>query len=245
MLSGRLALVTGGARGIGRAVCQVLANDGARVVVADLDRDGCEETLKSLKQEDHHAIKLDVSSGESVKDAMKQITEKYQTCPDAVVNSAGITMDGYLLKMTDDNFDKVIDVNLKGTYRINKIAASAMKSAKLEYGSIVNISSIVGKTGNAGQTNYAASKAGVIGFTKSAAKELGKFGIRVNAICPGFINTPMIETIPEHMQQMILYQIPLGTMGQPEDIAETASFLLSKKSKYITGTVIDVAGGLL
>merc|ERR1712020_523136 len=112
-------------------------------------------------------------------------------------------------------------------------------------GSIVNIASIVARTGNIGQANYSASKAGVIGFTKSAAKELGKFGIRVNAICPGFINTPMIETIPEHMQQMILLQIPLGTMGQPEDIAETASFLLSTKAKYITGTVIDVTGGLL
>merc|ERR1719242_2558415 len=133
---------------------------------------------------------------------------------------------------------------LKGTFLVTQTAASLMKEQKLA-GSIVNIASIVGRTGNIGQANYSASKAGVIGFTKSAAKELGKFGIRVNAICPGFINTPMVETIPEHMRQMILFQIPLGTMGQPEDIAETASFLLSTRAKYISGTVIDVAGGLL
>merc|ERR1719285_1612733 len=216
VLTGRLALVTGGGRGIGRAVCQVLARENARVVVTDLNLDSCQETQASLRPDDHHAIAGDVSSKESVSDCFKQILDKYKRAPDIVVNSAGITKDGFLLRM---------------------------KEQKLA-GSIVNIASIVGRTGNIGQANYTASKAGVIGFTKTAAKELGKFGIRVNVILPGFIKTPMTDVVPDKVKEAFVSQIPLGEFGLPVDIAEVAAFLASSRSKYITAASLDVNGGL-
>ena len=245
MLSGRLALVTGGARGIGKAVCQVLAREGAKVAVADRDLDGCRRTVRELGGQDHTAVEIDVADAASVRDAFQSVLDQYREPPAVVANSAGITADGYLLKMTDENFDRVIDVNLRGTYLVNKTAANLMKQHQVSSGSIVNVSSVIGKTGNVGQANYAASKAGVIGFTKSAAKELGKFGIRVNCICPGFIDTAMTETVPEHLKQVLLMQIPLGTMGLPEDVAETVAFLSSNRAKYVTGAAVDVNGGLL
>lgn len=242
MLSGRLAWVTGGGRGLGQAISQILAREGARVVVTDLNLDSCNQTIKTLCDGDHLALVNDVSSMSSVQNAMKQILEKYKGPPDAVVNSAGITMDGYLLRMTEEAFDRVIGINLKGTYLVNQVAASAMKDAKVPYGSIVNISSISGQIGNAGQTNYSASKAGVIGFTRTAAKELAKFNIRVNCICPGFIKTPMSDAVPDHLKAIIKSQIPFGEVGEPEDIGEAAAFLLSKRSKYISGTTLNVNG---
>merc|ERR1712142_379627 len=274
VLSGRLALVTGGGRGIGRAVCHVLVRDNAKVVVTDLSIDSCQETLENLRPDDHHAIAGDVSSKESVSDCFKQILDKYKRAPDIVVNSAGITKDGFLLRMKEEDFDQVIDVNLKGTFLVTQTAASLMKEQQLP-GSIVNIASIVGKTGNIGQANYTASKAGVIGFTKTAAKELGRFGIRVNVILPGFIKTPMTDVVPDKVKLMVQFQIPLskskkgkkgevteedswkrrlaeklvgrplGDFGEPDDIAETAAFLASQRAKYMTGAIIDVNGGLL
>lgn len=245
MLANKVAFVTGGARGLGEAIARVMAREGAQVAVSDLDASQCQNVIANLQQPDHHLpLKVDVSCKQSVTDAVQQIQDKYSRPPDIVVNSAGITMDKYLLRMTEESFDKVIDVNLKGTFLVNQIAANAMKQAEIK-GSIINISSVVGKTGNVGQANYTASKAGVLAFTKTAAKELGKFGIRVNCICPGFIKTAMTDAVPEHVQQMILFQIPMGAFGEPDDIAETAAFLASEKAKYINGAAIDVNGGLL
>jgi len=243
VLSGRLALVTGGGRGIGRAVCQVLARENARVVVSDLGLDSCQETVASLGSADHAAISADVSSKASVTDCFQQILDKYKRAPDIVVNSAGITKDGFLLRMKEEDFEKVLDVNLKGTFLVTQTAANFMKEQELQ-GSIVNIASIVARTGNIGQANYTASKAGVIGFTKTAAKELGKFGIRVNVILPGFIKTPMTDVVPDKVKEAFEAQIPLGGFGLPVDIAEVAAFLASSRSKYITAASIDVNGGL-
>merc|ERR1712183_825635 len=243
VLSGRLALVTGGGRGIGRAVCQVLARDNAKVVVTDLSMDSCQETMESLRPDDHFSVASDVSQAGSVNDCFKQILDKYKRAPDIIVNSAGITKDGFMLRMKEEDFDKVIDVNLKGTFLVTQAAASLMKEQQLA-GSIVNIASIVGKTGNIGQANYTASKAGVIGFTKTAAKELGRFGIRVNVILPGFIKTPMTDVVPDKLKEAFVSQIPLGDFGDPTDIAEVSAFLASPRSKYITGACLDVNGGL-
>jgi NAD(P)-dependent dehydrogenase (short-subunit alcohol dehydrogenase family) len=196
----------------------VLARDRANVVVTDLGLDACQETVATLGPGEHHAVAGDVSSKKSVTDCFQQILDKYKRAPDIIVNSAGITKDGFLLRMKEEDFDRVIDVNLKGTFLVTQAAAALMKEQKLQ-GSIVNIASIVGRTGNIGQVimannngkddivyldlyflfqaNYTASKAGVIGFTKTAAKELGKFGIRVNVILPGFIKTPMTDVVPD------------------------------------------------
>lgn len=199
MLANRIALVTGGGRGLGEAIAKVMAREGAKVAVSDLDQDSCQNVIKNLDNaSDHIALEMDVSKRLSVQDAVDKIKQNYSSAPDIVVNSAGITMDKYLLRMSEETFDKVIDVNLKGTFLVNQITAQAMKEQELP-GSIVNISSLVGKTGNPGQTNYSSSKAGVIAFTKTAAKELGKFGIRVNCICPGFITTAMTDAVPDHV----------------------------------------------
>ena len=244
MLKNRVALVTGAARGLGEAIARVMAKEGAHVAVTDLDPKACQSVIDSLENPTNHmATQINVTSKSSITEAVQKMQEKYSQPPDIIVNSAGITLDKYLLRMSEETFDKVIEVNLKGTFLVNQIAASALKEADLR-GSIVNISSVVGKTGNVGQANYTASKAGVIAFTKTAAKELGKFGIRVNCICPGFIQTAMTDAVPEHIQQMIKFQVPLGHFGEPEDIAETAAFLASEKAKYINGAAIDVNGGL-
>jgi len=255
-LSGRLALVTGGGRGIGRAVCQVLSRENAQVVVTDLSTESCQETIQLLNPENHFSISTDVSQSDSVKSCFQQVLDHYKRPPDIIVNSAGITKDGFLLRMKEEDFDKVISVNLKGTFLVTQAGASLMKDKSLP-GSIVNIASVVARTGNLGQANYTASKAGVIGFTKTAAKELGRFGftktaakelgrfgIRVNAILPGFIKTPMTDVVPDKVKDGLLSQIPLGDFGEPIDIAETALFLSSQRSKYITGASFDVNGGL-
>ena len=175
MLTNRIAWVTGAGRGIGESVARVLSREGAQVACSDLDQESCQKVVSSLNNPDLHlAVKNDVSNKNSVKETFEAIKSKYAKPPDIIVNSAGITMDKYLLRMSEDSFDKVINVNLKGTFLVNQIAASAMKEADIK-GSIVNISSIVAKTGNVGQANYSPSKAGVIAFTKTAAKELGMF----------------------------------------------------------------------
>lgn len=244
MLSGRLAVVTGGGSGIGRAVCRVFASEGATVIGADMNEKGMEETLAMIKDTgDHQSFQCDVSSSASVNNLLDKIKEKYSSAPQVAVNSAGITRDRTMMKLTEEDFDKVVNVNLKGTWLLNKAVGKAMLTDKVP-GSIVNISSLVGKTGNIGQTNYAASKAGVIGITKSMAKEMGKFNIRVNAVLPGFIETPMTETVPENLMQMTKLLIPLGRLGNPEEIANTCAFLASDKSSYITGATIEVTGGL-
>ncbi|CAH2100311.1 unnamed protein product [Euphydryas editha] len=250
LVSGRLALVTGAGSGIGRAACQVLSREGATVIAADKNYDAASETItKHIALAcgandigDHSAMELDVSNGKSVQNMLQAIIAEYKTPPRIVVNSAGITRDNWLLKLSEEDYDTVINVNLKGTFLIMQTFARAMTEASVA-GSIINISSIVGKYGNIGQTNYSASKAGVVAMTQTAAKELGKFNIRVNAILPGFIDTPIVKTVPDKVKAQMLKLIPLGRLGEPTEVAEVISFLSSDKSSFITGAAIDVTGG--
>ncbi|XP_071499198.1 estradiol 17-beta-dehydrogenase 8-like [Diadema antillarum] len=250
VLAGRVAIVTGGGSGIGRAVCQLFAKNGASVVAADLTQAATEDTVASLDKtlkghgQAHRAFAADVRCRDAVQSLVAEVTATYEKPPTVLVNSAGITKDQLLLKMTEENFDDVINVNLKGTFLMSQAVSQAMVKSKVSEGSIINISSIVAKVGNMGQTNYSASKAGVIGMTKTMAKELSRFNIRCNAILPGFIETPMTDKIPEKVLQMMVQMIPLGFMGRPEDIAETCLFLASSQSSYITGASIEVTGGL-
>ncbi|KAJ8734554.1 hypothetical protein PYW08_013804 [Mythimna loreyi] len=249
IVAGRLALVTGAGSGLGRAACQVLSREGAIVIAADKNYDAAVETIKThtalasgRNDAEHMAVELDVSDSTAVRNLLQTTLRQYKAPPTIVVNSAGITRDNWLLKMSEEDFDSVVNVNLKGTFLVMQTFAKAMTEAGLP-GSIVNLSSIVGKYGNIGQTNYAGSKAGVIGMTQSAAKELGKFNIRVNVILPGFIETPMVKTVPEKVMQGMLKLVPLGRMGQPSELAEVIAFLSSDKSSFMTGASIDVTGG--
>ncbi|KAH9643262.1 hypothetical protein HF086_010538 [Spodoptera exigua] len=243
IVAGRLALVTGAGSGIGRAACQVLSREGAIVVAADKNYEAAMETIKT-----HTAlasgknVELDVSNSTAVRNLLTTILQQYKAPPTIVVNSAGITRDNWLLKLSEEDYDSVLNTNLKGTFLVMQTFSKAMSEAGVP-GSIVNLSSIVGKYGNMGQTNYAASKAGVIGMTQSAAQELGKFNIRVNAILPGFIETPMVKTVPEKVIQGIMKQVPLGRLGSPTELAEVIAFLSSDKSSFMTGASIDVTGG--
>ncbi|XP_076054161.1 (3R)-3-hydroxyacyl-CoA dehydrogenase-like [Oratosquilla oratoria] len=245
ILSGKIALVTGGGSGIGREICKVLARDGARVVIGDRNGNAARETRDLLINPDTHMdIVLDVKERESVMSAIHATVKKYSSPPSLAANAAGITKDNFLLKMDDTSFMDVIDVNLKGTYIVTQIVAGALLQAGINEGSIVNISSLVAKNGNIGQSNYAASKAGVIAFSQTAAKELSRLGIRVNALLPGFIETPMVKTVPDKLRDRFLTLISAQRFGKPEEIAEVVSFLLSNKSSYITGAAIEVTGGL-
>lgn len=242
LLSGKIALVTGASSGIGRAVCQVFAREGARLVAVDNQKKGLESVL-SLPG-NHHSFVADVSSAASVQALIKDVKDAFNEAPQCLVNCAGITRDRLLLKLKESEFDEVLNVNLKGTYLTTQAFSQYMIEKQVKSGAIVNISSIVAKIGNVGQCNYAASKAGVIGFTKSAAKELARHGIRCNAILPGFIDTPMVESIPGKVSDMLVTQIPMGRIGKPSEIAEACLFLASDKSSYITGACLEVTGGL-
>jgi 17beta-estradiol 17-dehydrogenase/3alpha(17beta)-hydroxysteroid dehydrogenase (NAD+) len=241
ILGGRLAVITGGGSGIGRAICQAFAAQGARVAVADINHQNALETAGKIQGA--QAFQVDVSSAESVSQLFTSAQEKFSECPSYVVNSAGITRDTLLLKMTEEAFDQVIGVNLKGTFLVTQTVARMMVKDKIQ-GSIINFASVVGKHGNVGQANYTASKAGVEGFTRTAAKELGRYGIRVNAVLPGLIDTPMTQVIPDKVKGVMQSFIPLNRIGVPEEVAETCVFLASSKSSYITGASIDVTGGL-
>lgn len=250
IVAGRLALVTGAGSGIGRAACQVLSREGATVIAADRNYESAVETIKTHTAlasganavGDHSAVELDVSDSNAVQKLVQTTLKQYKVPPTIVVNSAGITRDNWLLKMSEEDYSRVLDVNLKGTFLVMQACAKTLTDASLP-GSIVNISSIVGKYGNMGQTNYAGSKAGVIGMSQSAAKELGKFNIRVNVILPGFIDTPIIKTVPDKVMQGILKLVPLGRIGNPIEVAEVIAFLGSDKSSFITGATLDVTGG--
>ncbi|GAB6024893.1 hypothetical protein CHUAL_010002 [Chamberlinius hualienensis] len=243
-LLGKLALVTGGGSGIGKAVCQAFAREGAKVVVADLNVGAAQKTAADLSGESHSCFEVDVGNSNSVNGLMKEVLEKYNEPPSIAVNCAGITRDKLLLRMDENVFDEVIRVNLKGTYLLNHAVGDAMVKHGIKNGSIVNISSIVAKCGNIGQVNYAAAKSGVIGLTKTVAKELAKFGVRCNVVLPGFIQTPMVSTVPEKVLESIKTTIPLGRLGEPEEVADLCVFLASEKSSYITGSVIEITGGL-
>lgn len=244
MLKNKIALITGAGRGIGRAIAIALAKEGAEVVI---NYNGSEERAKEVKQtiEENGGkasiYKCNVSDFVACEAMIKDIVKEYGHL-DILVNNAGITKDGLIMKMKEEDFDSVLNVNLKGTF--NTIRHSARQMLKQRSGKIINISSVSGILGNVGQANYAASKAGVIGLTKTMARELGSRGITVNAIAPGFVETEMTGVLSEEIRENACKQIILGRFGKPEDIANTAVFLASDKADYITGQVISVDGGM-
>lgn len=244
-LEGKTAIVTGGSRGIGKAIALNLAEQGANVVVnytSSPDKAALVvEEIKSMGRE-ALAIKADVSNSEDVNNLIKEVGKHFSNI-DILVNNAGITRDTLLIRMKDDDWNSVIDINLKGTFLCTKLVAKKMM--KQRSGKIVNITSVVGVMGNAGQANYAASKAGVIGFTKSTAKELASRGINVNAVAPGFIQTEMTDKLSEEVVENYTKNIPLGKLGQPEDVANVVAFLCSEEARYLTGQVIKVDGGMV
>lgn len=243
-LKEKVAVVTGSARGLGKAIAEKLAEAGANIVITDILEDGV-ETAKAIAEKynvETIFVKSNVVEMDSAKELVKKTIEKFSKI-DIMVNNAGITRDGLFLRMKEDDFDKVIAVNLKGVF--NCTQAVFKKMIKQRSGSIINISSVIGLIGNVGQTNYAASKAGVLGITKSVAREGAKRGIRVNAVAPGFIKTEMTKTLKEEVQKQILSQIPMGEMGNPEDVANTVLFLASDLSSYVTGQTIPVDGGMV
>lgn len=243
-LTGKIALVTGASRGIGRAIAIRLASDGAKVAINFAGNLAKAQEVKSIIEANGGEAMLmqcDVADFNAVEQMIKQITDNWKSI-DILVNNAGITRDGLLMRMKPDDFDAVINTNLKGVFNCTKLISKLM--IKQRSGKIINMSSIVGLEGNAGQTNYAAAKAGIIGFTKSAARELAPRGITVNAIAPGFIDTDMTSAMTDEAKQATAARIPLGRIGRTEDIANAVAFLVSDQANYITGQVLAVDGGL-
>ncbi len=243
MLEGRVSIITGGARGIGKAIAMELADAGSDIVIFDVLDEGV-DTAREIEKKGRKAgfYKVDITDLDAVNSVVEKVLEEFGRI-DILVNNAGITRDTLLMRMEESDFDLVIKVNLKGTFNCTKAVLKPMMKAR--WGRIINISSIIGLMGNAGQANYAASKAGIIGFTKSVAKELGKRNITVNAIAPGFIRTPMTEQLSDEVKESYFKLIPLGRFGEPEDVAKVVRFLASDDAGYITGQVIQVDGGLL
>lgn len=245
MLKDKVAIVTGGTRGIGRAIALKLADHGANIVINYRNSDKEAEELKTILEEKGVkvlVVKCDISNFEDSKNLMDKCKEVFGKI-DILVNNAGITKDTLIMRMKEEDFDNVIDVNLKGTFNCAKHASAIM--LKQRFGKIINMTSVVGIAGNAGQVNYAASKAGVIGLTKSLAKELGSRGITVNAVAPGFINTDMTASLSEKVKEEASKNIPLKRLGDPEDVANLVGFLASDAANYITGQVINVDGGMV
>jgi len=243
-LENKVAVITGGAQGIGKAAVKKFALEGATVSIWDVNDDKANATITELKSisDKIEFQKVNVTSLESVTQAANNLAAKYKKI-DILINNAGITRDASFLKMTEDQWKQVIDVNLTGVFNCTKAVAPIMVENK--YGKIVNTSSVVGLYGNFGQTNYVATKSGIIGMTKVWARELGRKGINVNAVAPGFIATEMVGTVPEKVIEMLKEKTPLGKLGDPEDIANAYLFLVSDEAKYITGTVLSVDGGLV
>lgn len=240
-LKGQVALVTGGSRGIGLGISRALAEGGARVAVVARNGDRAREAAASLPGEGHAGFACDVADAGQVAETLKAV-ESEVGAVSILVNNAGITRDNILLRMKDEEFDEVIATNLKGSFNFTRAVTRGMM--KRRDGVILNITSVVGLMGNAGQVNYAASKAGMVGMTKSVAKELASRGIRCNAIAPGFIRTDMTDELSESQVESLLQVIPLGTLGEAEDVAGVARFLVGPAARYITGQVVSVDGGM-
>src|SRR5579884_572159 len=243
-LTGKVAIVTGAAQGIGRAIAEKLACDGADIVVADLDPGRSQETVGAVEKLGRRAlnVKVNVADFNDVKAMIDQVLREWGKV-DILVNNAGITRDGLLLRMKEEDWNLVLQVNLNGTFHCTKAVMQPM--TKQRYGRIVNIASIVGVMGNVGQANYAASKAAVIGFTKTVAREYASRNVTVNAVAPGFIDTAMTQGLPSDVKETLQKQIPLGRLGRPEDVAAAVRFLVSDEAAYITGHVLHVNGGML
>jgi len=239
-LADKVALVTGGGRGIGRAIGQAFAREGARLAAADVDLGAARETVELLPTEGL-AVEMDVASMEAAQAGIDQVLDHFGRL-DILVNNAGITRDGLLLRMSEGDWDAVLDINLKGVFNCCKAAVRPMMKARA--GRIISISSVVGVNGNPGQVNYAASKAGIIGLTKTLARELASRNITVNAVAPGFIETDMTARLAEAARNSMLSQVPLGRPGMPEDVASAVLFLASDQAAYITGQVLQVNGGM-
>jgi 3-oxoacyl-[acyl-carrier protein] reductase len=243
-LEGKNAIITGGGRGIGKQTALTFAKEGARVTVADINEEDINDVVKEIKDSGGEALArtVDVTDRTSVNGLIDAAKDQFGRV-DIVVNNAGITADAQLLKMEEDQWDRVIDVNLKGVFNVSQAAAKVMKEQ--EAGVILNASSVVGTYGNFGQTNYAATKWGVNGMTKTWAKELGRFNIRVNAVAPGFVYTPMTEKMPEKVLNMMKEKSVLKEMAGVEDIANAYLFLASKEARFITGEILAVDGGVV
>ena len=243
VLEGQVAIVTGAAQGIGRAIAQTLIQEGANIVLSDINLPKAEETAQEIGAlgSEVLVIKADVAIPEEAEQLVHRALEKWARV-DILVNNAGVTKDALVLRMRKEDWDYVLNINLTGTFNCTK--ASVKPMMKQHRGKIVNIASVVGVMGNAGQSNYAASKAGIIGLTKSLARELAPRNINVNAIAPGFIDTDMTRGLPKEIKDNMMSQIPMGRLGIPEDIAHCVKFLVSEEASYITGQVIHVNGGM-
>lgn len=244
LLKDKIAIITGSGQGIGRQIALTLASQGADIAVCDINKEAADNVVKEIQALAKNAVsyKVDVSDIKSVEETVQKVLDTLKKI-DILVNNAGITRDALLVRMKDEDWDLVLKINLTGTFNFTKAVAKHMMRQRC--GKIVNIASVIGLIGNVGQTNYAASKAGIIGLTKSCARELAPRGITVNAIAPGFIATQMTERLSEDIKQKMLENIPLGKFGTPEDVANTALFLAGPQSDYITGQVINVCGGMV
>ena len=242
-LKDQVVLVTGGARGIGKAIAENFAKRGAHLVIADISLSSADETAKEIAASGVRtlALSLDVSKSGDVTAAFEQIMKEFGRI-DVVINNAGITKDGLILRMKEEDWDAVININLKGVFLCSKEAVKLM--VKQRYGRIVNIASVVAFMGNPGQANYSASKAGIVGLTKTIAKEYASRGVTVNAVAPGFIATAMTDALPDNIKQEMLKSIPVGAFGSVDDVANAVAFLASPVNGYITGQVIHVNGGM-
>lgn len=242
-LKNRVAIVTGGGQGIGKKICLRLAENEAKVAVFDVNEELSQEVVKKIKAKggDALAVKVDVAKYEEVNEATRQVIDKFKGI-DILINNAGITKDSLLLRMKEEDWNRVLQINLNGAFNCLKAVLRYMMRQK--YGRVVNISSIIGIRGNIGQANYSASKAGIIGLTKSAAREVGRYGITVNAVAPGFIDTAMTRRLNKEAVDAIISQVPLQRMGKPGEVASLVTYLVSEKAAYITGEVIKIDGGM-
>lgn len=249
MFANRIAIITGGGSGIGRAAAQLIAKQGGSVIVADQSLANAKETVSLLgsgQQQQHLALEVDVSKSDSVNHLFNEVPKAYGSGAVATLlaNCAGITRDGWMIDMSEEAFSKVMDVNVKGTFLTTQAACKRIVDSKSSNGgSIVNFSSVSAKIANLGQVNYVASKCAVEGLTRTVAREMGRHNIRCNAIIPGFIDTPMIRTVPEKVMEGIKKQTPLGRCGQAEEVAKAIAFFLSDQSSYVTGSLLHVSGG--